>query len=76
MLALAGSLDPITPPPYTKAAYDAATGPKTFVEFTGNGHGQWNSNDCARSIVDAFLTNPDAKPDTSCVAQHTFVFAG
>jgi pimeloyl-ACP methyl ester carboxylesterase len=76
MLALAGSLDPVTPPPYTKAAADAAAGPSTFVEFTGNGHGQWNSNDCARSIVAAFLADPEAKPDTSCVARHTFAFAG
>jgi pimeloyl-ACP methyl ester carboxylesterase len=76
MLALAGSLDPITPPKYTKAAADAATGPVTFAEFKGNGHGQWNSNDCARSIVAAFLADPAAKPDTSCVATHTFAFAG
>jgi pimeloyl-ACP methyl ester carboxylesterase len=76
MLALAGSLDPITPPPYTKAAADAAAGPVTFVEFTGTGHGQWNNSDCSRAIVAAFLADPTAEPDTRCVAKQKFAFAG
>jgi pimeloyl-ACP methyl ester carboxylesterase len=76
MLALAGSLDPITPPDDTRAAADAARGPSTFVEFEGNGHGNWNSNDCARSIVRAFLADPTTEPDTSCTEGLTFAFAG
>lgn len=74
VLALAGSLDPVTPPWYTKAAADAATGPSTYVEFEGFGHGIWDADDCAWSITSAFLNSPTTALDTTCADRRRFTF--
>jgi pimeloyl-ACP methyl ester carboxylesterase len=75
VLAMAGSLDPVTPPWDTKAAADAATGPSTYVEFDGFGHGVWDADDCAWSITSAFLTSPTTAPDTTCADRRRFAFS-
>jgi pimeloyl-ACP methyl ester carboxylesterase len=75
VLALAGSLDPVTPPWYTKAAAEAATGPSTYVEFVGFGHGVWDADDCAWSITSMFLNSPKAALDTDCADRRRFTFA-
>jgi pimeloyl-ACP methyl ester carboxylesterase len=64
-LVLAGQFDPITPP---SQGYRAAEtlGHATVVEFPGYGHGVL-SEGCAMTIMAAFVDNPAAPVDTSCV---------
>lgn len=64
-LVLAGTYDPITPPSSGRLA--AATLSNSFYyEFPGLGHGVTTA-DCPASIAAAFLNNPAAEPDTSCL---------
>jgi hypothetical protein len=39
----------------------------TFVEFPGQGHGQF-VHDCPRSVRTSFLAEPTQPPDITCVA--------
>ncbi len=65
-LVLAGDYDPVTPPIYGElAAKTLENG--FFVEFPGVGHGVYSARECARQMVDAFLDQPTAAPDTECV---------
>ncbi len=65
-LVLAGEFDPTTPPGGSEAA--AARLPNaTFVLFPGFGHGATGDDPCVTAIQLAFLTDPAAPPDTSCV---------
>ena len=65
-LIVAGQYDPITPPAWGQLV--AKTLPaSTFVEFPGQGHGQFVA-ECPRSIRSAFLADPSRPPDTTCVA--------
>ncbi len=69
-LVMAGQYDPITPPEWGVRA--AATLPNaTYVEFPGVGHGASLSGDCPESIALAFLDNPLAPVDRTCVATMT-----
>uniref|UniRef100_UPI002620D28E alpha/beta hydrolase n=1 Tax=uncultured Mameliella sp. TaxID=1447087 RepID=UPI002620D28E len=68
-LILAGELDARTPPIASELV--AETLPRaTIVEFTGGTHVQLGEiNLCAGKILRAFLDDPDANLDTSCVAE-------
>jgi pimeloyl-ACP methyl ester carboxylesterase len=67
-LVLADQYDPQTPPADSKATADALSR-ATFVLFPGLGHGAVFSDDpCPIQIFQAFLTDPTAAVDTSCVA--------
>ena len=65
-LVMAGQYDPITPPEWGVGA--ARTLPNsTYVEFPGVGHGASLSGDCPEAIALAFIDNPLAEVDRSCV---------
>lgn len=64
-LVLAGEFDPITPPEYGRDT--ARTLSRSFVyEFRGFTHGVLDAG-CPMEIVAAFLDDPDAPPDATCV---------
>lgn len=66
-LVFADEYDPITPPEDSRAAADAL-GNATFFLFPGLGHGATLSHDCPESIFRAFVADPTAAPDGSCIA--------
>jgi pimeloyl-ACP methyl ester carboxylesterase len=66
-LVLAGRFDPITPPAGTEAVARRLPH-STFLLFPANGHGVTGTNDCVDAIEVAFLADPAAPLDTSCVA--------
>jgi pimeloyl-ACP methyl ester carboxylesterase len=66
-LFLGNEYDPVTPPGDTEAT--AARFPNgTYVEFPGLGHGAVFAHGCPTSIFLAFIADPTAPVDTSCVA--------
>ncbi|MCB8922776.1 MAG: alpha/beta fold hydrolase [Ardenticatenaceae bacterium] len=66
-LILAGSYDPITPPGWGQAVA-ANLSHSYFYEFPSAGHNVDRDNPCAQQIKLAFLDDPTAVPDTSCMA--------
>jgi pimeloyl-ACP methyl ester carboxylesterase len=66
-LVLAGEFDPGHPPFWSRSAADHL-GDAVFVEVPGVGHGVVFSNECGSSIAQAFIEDPEAEPDTGCVA--------
>jgi pimeloyl-ACP methyl ester carboxylesterase len=67
-LVLAGEYDPATPPDDGRAAAQTLSN-GFFIEFPGLGHGVSVDGGCPQGITLAFLNDPTAKPDESCVAQ-------
>ena len=67
-LIYAGSLDPATP---TVDAYQAMRflTRATLVEVRGAAHGPIVADECTRGIATAFLLDPMAEPDRSCMAK-------
>jgi len=65
-LILSGEYDPITPPAWGASAAAYLTN-STYVEFPGLGHGTSVSGDCPLGITFAFIGDPAARPDVSCV---------
>lgn len=65
-LVLAGAYDPITPPAWSKATANRLPN-STYVEFAGQGHNVATDNPCAESLLAAFLRDPGAELDLSCV---------
>ncbi len=65
-LIFAGSLDPATPVVDAYQALRFLTR-ATLVEVPGTAHGPMSVDDCTRGIATAFLANPAAPPETSCV---------
>ncbi|MCL4265220.1 MAG: alpha/beta hydrolase [Anaerolineae bacterium] len=66
-LILAGEYDPITPPAWGQQI-QANLGNAYYYEFPGTGHGVSLSGECGVSVVESFLADPTAEPDTTCVA--------
>ncbi|MEY2426938.1 MAG: hypothetical protein QOI61_2510, partial [Actinomycetota bacterium] len=67
-LVLAGEYDPLTPPEDSRHASETLSH-STFVLFPGMGHATvFASPECPEIIFRAFLADPTAKVDTSCVA--------
>jgi hypothetical protein len=65
-LVLAGSYDPITPPAWSRMAAGWLSH-STYVELPGVGHGASRAGACPEGILSAFLEDPTAELDTSCV---------
>ena len=59
--------DPITPPAGTEAVA-AQLERATFALFPANGHGVTGRGECQTVMMQAFLADPIAPVDTSCVA--------
>jgi pimeloyl-ACP methyl ester carboxylesterase len=66
-LVLADEYDPITPPGDSRATATALPD-AAFVEFPGLGHGAVFSSPCPEAVYRGFLADPEAAPDTGCVA--------
>ncbi|MEO1552403.1 MAG: alpha/beta fold hydrolase [Pseudomonadota bacterium] len=70
ILVAAGTVDPITPPNYSRSIMsDLANG--QYVEFPHTGHGALFSHapGCGQDIWLAFVRDPMAPLDTSCIAE-------
>lgn len=67
-LILAGEYDPITPPAWGEQV-QANLSNATFYEFPGTGHGVSLTGECAISVVESFLAEPTAVPDTTCISE-------
>ncbi len=67
-LILAGEYDPITPPAWGEQV-QANLSNAYFYAFPGTGHGVSLSGACAISIIQSFLAEPTAVPDTTCLAK-------
>lgn len=65
-LVYAGNYDPITPPSWGQIAAETLSN-STYVEFVGVGHAAIDAGDCPLSIALAFIDNPTAVLDVSCV---------
>ncbi len=66
-LVVAGEFDPITPAKWAESAASHLSN-STFFMFPGGGHGVIDLDECTQSIMLAFLEDPTAKPDGTCVA--------
>lgn len=69
-LLLSGDYDPVTPPSFAQDTAVYLDHAHTF-EFEGQSHGIVASNQCGMELVVAFLDQPDAPPDGSCL-EHLF----
>lgn len=69
ILVAAGTADPITPPNYGQSIMPDL-GNAQYVEFPHTGHGALFSNSpgCGKDLWVAFVTDPDAALDTSCLS--------
>jgi len=67
VLLMEGGLDPVAPPRFADII-TAGLSHATVVVVPAGGHGNAFNGDCATSISLAFLDNPQAPVDTSCVA--------
>ncbi len=65
-LVMAGQYDPITPPVWGERTTEHL-GNATFVEFPSVGHAASVSGDCPLEVAIAFIDDPTAVPDSSCV---------
>lgn len=65
VLVLAGAVDPITPPAFARALLPGLANGH-YVEVPYGGHDA-SRLDCPADIMAAFLGNPTAAPDTSCI---------
>jgi pimeloyl-ACP methyl ester carboxylesterase len=65
-LVLAGEIDPITPPAWAFTTVESLSNGRPFV-FPGVGHGVDRSSACARGLVAAFLDDPAAELDATCI---------
>lgn len=72
-LLMSGRYDPITP---ASMGNTVAKGlpHATHIVVPSSGHGAFISNACAAQIGMAFLANPQATPDTQCIATQKVVF--
>jgi len=66
-LVLAGGFDPVTPPAWGESTADALER-AFYYEFPNVGHGVMRSTACGLSIGLQFLDDPDAEPDSACIA--------
>ena len=73
-LVVAGQFDPITPPAWGKLAASTLS-KSTVIDVPAAGHGPSLSVECPQSIVLAFIDNPTAAPDTSCLAKTKLTFS-
>lgn len=66
-LLFSGSYDPITPPAWAESAAEGLSTSYSLL-FEDGGHGQ--TNDCAQTMMLAFLDDPSKRPSTTCLRSH------
>ncbi|MGB0389085.1 MAG: alpha/beta fold hydrolase [Ardenticatenaceae bacterium] len=73
-LVLAGEYDPVTPPSWAKSAANTLSNHHYF-EIPAGGHALMDAGECPLGIIVAFIDNPNAQPDGTCVGnmKPTFV---
>lgn len=67
-LILVGQYDVATPPRWAELTARTLRNAYLF-EFPGAGHSLLSSVDCAISITDEFLNDPEAEPDDGCIEE-------
>ncbi len=67
-LIVEGALDPATPPPLAKGILPGFTR-GTYLEFPHAGHGPTRSVKCAPKLITAFMDDPAAPVDESCLQE-------
>ncbi len=67
-LLLSGNFDPITPPSYADMAQKTLSNSYNYV-LPQVGHGVLRSDKCAIDIALAFINEPFAEPNSSCIAE-------
>jgi pimeloyl-ACP methyl ester carboxylesterase len=76
-LILSGEFDPITPPAWGQLAAETLSNSQ-YLEFPGFGHGiLGNGTDggaCPNQVVNAFINNPNAAVDASCIGSYELNF--
>lgn len=65
-LILVGEYDPVTPPKWGRLTAETLSNGYYF-ELPGSGHSLLSGSECAIQAADAFISNPNAEPDRSCV---------
>jgi pimeloyl-ACP methyl ester carboxylesterase len=65
-LVLGGEFDPITPAEWGSSAVEHLTN-GSFFELPGHSHGVMRTSACAREIGLAFIEDPTAVPEASCI---------
>jgi pimeloyl-ACP methyl ester carboxylesterase len=66
-LILSGAYDNLTPISWNKSAFETLPN-GAFVLAPGAAHGVITYSACADQIAQAFITDPDLSPNTSCLA--------
>lgn len=66
-LILAGTFDPTTPPDYGRVAAQTLKN-SIFVEFPTLAHAVTFFGDCPRTIMTAFVNDPNTAPNETCIA--------
>ena len=72
-LLLSGDYDPVTPPSFARDTAVYLSRAYTF-EFEGQSHGVITSSECGMDLIVAFLDQPDAPPNSSCLEHLYFGF--
>jgi hypothetical protein len=67
-LLLSGEFDPITPPPFGRAAAETIS-PSYVFEFPAYGHGAMTSGNCPNTLINAFVRDPEYVPDARCIRE-------
>ncbi len=67
-LVMQGEYDPITPPAWGRRAAETLSS-GYFFEYPGVGHGASTVEGCPYDMLIAFLDDPAAVPDSSCIAR-------
>lgn len=66
-LLLSGRFDPITPPAFAQAAAAQLTNATSLLDPTAS-HGVAFQSPCVNGIIGAFLDDPSATPESSCLS--------
>ncbi|MGB1285629.1 MAG: alpha/beta hydrolase [Aggregatilineales bacterium] len=66
VLLLAGEYDPVTPPAWAESSATTLSN-SFYILFPATSHGVVRSHRCGQSVIEDFLQNPTARPDTRCV---------
>jgi pimeloyl-ACP methyl ester carboxylesterase len=65
-LVMSGEYDPVTPADFAALVAQRLSNSYSFV-FPGEGHGTLEVSQCPLSMAVAFMANPSAPPDSSCI---------
>lgn len=67
VLILAGEFDPVCPPVFGKITAQSLSN-STFIVVPAASHAAIHVDDCVRQMANAFMANPNVKPQTKCIS--------